>query len=136
MARRARLPTRWTSSPLRSGTFTTMVSPDVSSIRYFTQSRFLGILGDGVILGIRAEDRSALAESGEKRGRHVRRTLLDLEPLLPQQVAVGPRRLVLAERGLRIPPDLEVKVRQALLVGIHPRQCSLLLWRNGAHVPS
>ena len=64
------------------------------------------------------------------------RSLLDLEPFFPEQIAVRLGRAVLAKGGLGVPPDLEMEVRQPLLVGIDPRQRGLFLRRDGAHISS
>src|SRR5215831_5256051 len=98
--------------------------------------RLLRVLGNRVVLGVGPENRSSLAKRGEKRRRHLSRALFDLPSFLAQQIAVRFCRAILAECGLGVPPDLEMEVRQPLLVGIDPRQRGLLLRRDGAHGPS
>jgi hypothetical protein len=93
----------------------------------------LRVAGNGVVLRVRADDGATASPGGHEGGRHLAAPFLDLEPLIPQQFDVGPRRLVLPPGRLGVAPDLQIEIGEPLAVAVHPVERELLRLVEARH---
>ena len=103
--------------------------------RRLVRHRLLRVAGNGVVLGVGADDRAARSPGGEEGGRHLAAALFDVEPFVAQQVDVGLRGTVLPPRRFGVSPDLQIEVGEPLPVLVDPVVRKLLRLREARHCP-